>query len=136
MNELTAHRQSDLSAQPVQIRSSDLRRQCASHKNRKPCFICGRHKSVTEAHHTITLKEISQLLMSWGSLPEPPVVWLCPNCHAYAHNYRCVDPSDLEPGILEKIFDIQQIGEDFLSQYAEVEIDQSRQEGGKQSERP
>lgn len=122
MNELTAHRQSGLSAQPVQIRSSDLRRQCASHKNRKPCFICGRHQSITEAHHTITLKEISQLLMSWGSLPEPPVVWLCPNCHTYVHRFHAGPPIYLEPDMLKKIFEIQQIGYDFLNQHIKAAL--------------
>lgn len=102
------------------IRSSDVRRQCSAHKQREPCFICGKHGSITEAHHTIPLKDVAALLAAWGSLPEPPVVWLCPNCHTYLHRYRSAARIYLEPGILEKIFEIQRIGEEFLSMHVEA----------------
>lgn len=67
------------------IRSHVIRKQCASHKNRQPCFICGKHHSITEAHHVVPLKDVAFLLESWGNLEEPPIVWLCPNCHTYIH---------------------------------------------------
>ncbi len=99
------------------IRSSDIRRQCAPHRHRDPCFICGKHRSITEAHHTIPLEKITALLKTWGTLPEPPIVWLCPNCHTYVHSYQNIDPLDLEPAVLKKIFEIQDIGWTFLGRY-------------------
>lgn len=116
------------------IRSSDVRCQCATHKQREPCFICGKHRSITEAHHTIPLKNMALLLEAWESLPEPPIVWLCPNCHTYVHIWQRADPSDMEPGMLEKIFEIKRIGDDSLGQYAEATIAQLKQDGGGQSD--
>lgn len=124
MNEFIAYRQ---------IRSSDVRSQCTVHRNREPCFICGKHRSITQAHHTIPLKNMALLLEAWESLPEPPIVWLCPNCHTYVHNWQRADPFNMEPGMLEK-FEVERIGDDFLGQYAEATIAQLKQDGGGQSD--
>lgn len=123
MNERTVYRR---------IRSSDVRSQCAAHRKREPCFICGKHRSITQAHHTIPLKNMALLLEAWESLPEPPIVWLCPNCHTYVHNWQSVDPSELENGVLKKIFSIHQVGEDFLGQYMLSRISEME---GKSNER-
>lgn len=66
------------------------------------------------------LKDVATLLEAWESLPEPPVAWLCPNCHTYVHRYQSTVPIYLEPDVLEKIFEIQQIGEEFFARHAET----------------
>jgi len=78
---------------------------------------------------------VAALLAAWESLPEPPIVWLCPNCHAYAHNYQNVDPADLEPGVLEKIFEVQEIGSRFLARYANSILNAAKQMEGNHHER-
>lgn len=99
-----------------QVRCSDIRKQCAVHRQKKPCFICGKHKAITEAHHTIPLKELVRLLEAWGKLPEPPIVWLCPNCHTYVHRWGSIPPEELTQAVLEKISLIQKIGEEYLDE--------------------
>lgn len=57
-------------------------------KDRKPCFICGKHKSITVLHHIVQISELKKFL-NHGLLQadevSTPVVWLCPNCHTYVH---------------------------------------------------
>ena len=71
------------------LHSFDLRRHCATHRQREPCFICGKHEDITEAHHAKSLEEVAHILnhcADWVTIEEPPIVWLCPNCHTYIHN--------------------------------------------------
>ena len=55
---------------------------------REQCFICGQHVGITELHHLIQVSELADLLnkgaLSFSDV-KTPVVWLCPNCHAYVH---------------------------------------------------
>ena len=64
-------------------------------KNGTPCAICGKHNSITECHHLISVKTLTDLINDYG-LPleslRTPIVWLCPNCHAYFH--KCGDLED------------------------------------------
>lgn len=71
------------------IRSSDLRRLCASHSSREPCAVCKKHRTITEAHHIVPLREMAELanLFHLEFVPEPSTIWLCPNCHKYLHNF-------------------------------------------------
>lgn len=70
----------------MRIKSTMLRRQCAIHRNKEPCRICGQHKDIAQAHHVMSLKEVAQLMSRCRqNMEEPPVVWLCPNHHAYVH---------------------------------------------------
>lgn len=70
--------------------NNDVRKLLPSYSGseRQPCFICGKHKSITELHHVIQISELTQYLNSGvidvGDV-STPVVWLCPNCHAYIH---------------------------------------------------
>ena len=59
-----------------------IRKQCVRHRGRKPCFICGEHVTITEAHHVLPLKQVARLLETWDVVNEPSIVRLCPNCHA------------------------------------------------------
>lgn len=75
------------------ITAKMLRKQCKQHKEKEPCFICGKHKTITELHHVLPLSECSKMMNKLNvKTIFIPVVWLCPNCHAYAHaikNARC-----------------------------------------------
>ena len=71
------------------LRGSDLRHQCAVHQKRESCYICGEHKTITQAHHVMPLKDVAQIMSRCElTMEEPPVVWLCPNCHAYVHKFK------------------------------------------------
>lgn len=48
----------------------------------KPCFICGRHQSITHAHHINPLSIQYELDYE---LPDHNFEWLCPNHHAFVH---------------------------------------------------
>lgn len=55
---------------------------------RNNCFICGKHKEIAELHHVIPVSQITAILnMGIVELKDisTPVVWLCPNHHAYVH---------------------------------------------------
>lgn len=94
------------------IHSSKIRRQCAVHRQREPCFICGKHKTITEAHHIMPLKDVALLLESWGCLDEPPIIWLCPNCHSYIHSAQ---PFYLPTEQLKRYLQISEMKYDYLA---------------------
>lgn len=52
------------------------------------CFICNKHGSISELHHVIPVSQLTKLL-NMGAVDlkhaSTPIVWLCPNCHAYIH---------------------------------------------------
>lgn len=63
-----------------------LRKQCKKHKEKEPCFICGKHSTITECHHVIPLKICADIMNEFHKNElTVPTAWLCPNCHAYAH---------------------------------------------------
>ena len=66
------------------LKAKDLRK---SHKQKKqPCFICGKHSSITELHHVLSLEDCAAYLNTKAfNTIEVPTVWLCPNHHAYMH---------------------------------------------------
>lgn len=54
----------------------------------EPCFVCGKHKAITEIHHVCPISEFVDLLNNDHieiQDIQTHVVWLCPNCHAYFH---------------------------------------------------
>ena len=59
-----------------------------SHKteDQEPCCVCGKHRSITHQHHVITLKKCAKIFNTISiDKINAPLVWLCPNCHAYVH---------------------------------------------------
>lgn len=53
---------------------------------RQACFVCNKHRFITELHHIIPVKEIALYIHETGKRNHPmPMVWLCPNHHAYWH---------------------------------------------------
>jgi len=46
---------------------------------RQPCAICGKYRSLAQAHHLIPLSKQE------GDSPNQAFVWLCPNHHAAVH---------------------------------------------------
>lgn len=59
-------------------------RKSKGHIEREECFVCGKHKEITQLHHIMPLQECAQWLEYVKGI-EVPRVWLCPNCHAYVH---------------------------------------------------
>ena len=68
------------------MNARELRRRSKENRgiDRQPCFVCGRHESITELHHVFTLKDCVMVFDIVQSV-EVPMVWLCPNCHTYIH---------------------------------------------------
>lgn len=68
------------------MNARDLRRRskATNGNNRQPCYVCGRHESITELHHVFPLKDCAMVLDVVESV-EVPMVCLCPNCHTYIH---------------------------------------------------
>ena len=51
---------------------------------RGPCWVCGKFKSIAQAHHVVPLN----LQYDRGfDLPDSTHVWLCPNHHIIAHAF-------------------------------------------------
>ena len=52
------------------------------------CYICKKHSLISELHHVVPIETLAKM---FNELDVPidkistPIVWLCPNCHAYAH---------------------------------------------------
>ena len=49
---------------------------------RQPCHVCGKFKSIAEAHHVVPLTAQYDRGFKY---PDQEFVWLCPNHHAMAH---------------------------------------------------
>ena len=61
-------------------------------QNREPCVVCGKHRAITQEHHVIPLKKCADILNRNIALRiDAPLVWLCPNCHAYVHKLLALD---------------------------------------------
>ena len=57
-------------------------------KRKLPCYVCGRHRYISQSHHLIEVGRVADVLDSlaiWDWSPSIPVVSLCPNHHAYLH---------------------------------------------------
>lgn len=55
-------------------------------KERQSCYVCGNHIAITELHHLISVVDIAKYFLRTEDTTHPmPVVWLCPNHHAYWH---------------------------------------------------
>ena len=94
--------------------TSDIRKQCARHTSRELCLICGKHEDITQAHHVMPLHECKLFLEQGHIMDEPPVVWLCPNCHVRVHKIRAGRDEYVSRYFLEKYLELQQKRDDFL----------------------
>ena len=65
-----------------------VRRRNPGPKQRRPCFVCGRFRSITQSHHLVEVWRVASVLRAmaiYDWAPEIPVVSLCPNHHAIWH---------------------------------------------------
>jgi len=51
---------------------------------RQKCFLCEKHKTITELHHLKEFKDAKDDIESCGEY-KSDLIWLCPNCHTYTH---------------------------------------------------
>ena len=57
-------------------------------KVRRPCFVCGRHRAISQSHHLVEVGLVAKVLRSmciYDWAPPIPAISLCPNHHAYRH---------------------------------------------------
>ena len=62
-------------------------------KERRACYVCGRHRAVSQSHHVIEIGKVAKVLRAmviYAWAPNKPIVALCPNHHAYEHAIRRV----------------------------------------------
>lgn len=59
---------------------------------RQPCCVCGKFKSIAQAHHVVPLT--AQYDRGFR-LPDQAFVWLCPNHHAMVHLFILSDDRSL-----------------------------------------
>lgn len=64
---------------------------------RQPCYVCGKFKSIAQAHHVVPL---SAQYDRGFKYPDPEHVWLCPNHHTMAHRYILDDNRSLAPAAM------------------------------------
>ena len=62
-----------------------LKRKKHKYKNEE-CYICEKHKYITELHHVISFSDCKLEYEIYGEY-KTKLVWLCPNCHSYLHKY-------------------------------------------------
>lgn len=75
------------------LKASDLRNNKKFKESKQePCFVCGKHRAITQSHHLITLKKCAEI-MNQTSVKSinAPLIWLCPNCHSYVHKLISLD---------------------------------------------
>ena len=57
-------------------------------KVRRPCFVCGRHRAISQSHHLVEVGLVAKVLRGmciYDWAPPIPAISLCPNHHAYRH---------------------------------------------------
>jgi hypothetical protein len=64
---------------------------------RQPCHVCGRFRSIAQAHHVVPL---SAQYDRGFKYPDNEIVWLCPNHHAMAHLYIPDDDRSMTPSAM------------------------------------
>jgi hypothetical protein len=95
-------------------------------KDRRPCYVCGRHSYISQSHHLIEVGKVAGVLRAlaiydWS--PSIPVVSLCPNHHAYEHGLRRIK-KDTPPEVSEPLYaELSERDRDRL-----IEIDDQRME--------
>lgn len=60
-------------------------------KERRPCYVCGHHRAISQSHHVVQIGLVTSILNSlaiYDWAPRIPTVSLCPNHHAYEHVLR------------------------------------------------
>jgi hypothetical protein len=75
-------------------------------KGRRPCYVCERHRYISQAHHVIEVARVADvldLLAIWDWSPSIPAVSLCPNHHAYLHAMRRVKKNQMPPDLSEAL---------------------------------
>lgn len=71
------------SLKKIELKSKDIRKQIKY--NKTDCFICNKHKGITEWHHLKPLKNCAKELNNGTEVIENKLICLCPNCHSYFH---------------------------------------------------
>lgn len=61
---------------------------------RAPCWVCGKFKSIAQAHHVVPLTAQYDRGFKY---PDQEFVWLCPNHHAMAHLFIQADDRSMTP---------------------------------------
>jgi hypothetical protein len=64
---------------------------------KQPCFICGKFKSIAQAHHVIPLTAQYDRGFKY---PDQEFEWLCPNHHAMAHLFIQGDNRSMVPAAM------------------------------------
>lgn len=95
-------------------------------KEKENCYVCGEHRTIAQLHHVIPVEQLTKLInMEVVSLHDvsTPVVWLCPNHHAYIHELmrgNCMKViSKTESSEAEKLLDILGLYEECMEKMAE-----------------
>lgn len=65
---------------------------------RCPCMVCGKFKSIAQAHHVVPLT--SQYDRGYRQ-PDQTSVWLCPNHHVMVHLFIPSDDRSLTPAAIQ-----------------------------------
>jgi hypothetical protein len=78
-------------------------------KVRRPCYVCGRHRYISQSHHLIEVGRVADVLDAlaiWDWSPSILGVSLCPNHHVYLHAMNRVKgkvPPDLSEALNEEL---------------------------------
>jgi hypothetical protein len=74
-------------------------RACFRPSERQPCFVCGRFRGITQAHHVVPLTAQYDRGFEY---PDNEHVWLCPNHHAILHLFILGDNRSLNPSAMRR----------------------------------
>jgi predicted HNH restriction endonuclease len=72
-------------------------RQVFAPSERQACYVCGKFKSIAQAHHVVPLT--AQYDRGFV-LPDNEHVWLCPNHHTMVHRYIPEDDRSMRPAAM------------------------------------
>ena len=78
----------------IEIKSKHLRKSVNYTKTN--CYICNKHKGITEWHHLKRLKDCAKEFNNGINIIENKLVCLCPNCHSYFHKLLYSDFTENE----------------------------------------
>lgn len=109
-----------------------IRQDLKFRRTKQDCFICGKFRILTHAHHIPQVNELANLLYGfkvWHGLVTMRIIWLCPNHHAVSHmihNHSIKDADrvavikQLNPGEWERFEDVERIEREAWNDIREV----------------
>jgi len=101
------------------IKAKDLRKK--THREKEPCYICGRYRVVCEWHHVISLGEVAKIFSdNLCDVFKDVLISLCPTHHSLLHKYMSGKEPDCLVALTHLVDDNYQMSFELVEERSKV----------------